>query len=1061
MLRHNLIADLTEYSNRSNEAVLSMMNRAAQNAADKWQRGEREQFYKKHKDYVFELTHWHTQFDYRLKWTEQILEFATRMKLHRVLDYGCGIGTDGLSLAELGMDVDLFDVGEEVKRFVKWKITKYGLSSARLIDDPRDDYDITVMCDVIGHLENPVETIVSLAQRTRYLFYTEDFNIGVAAYPMHHNKPVNFDRVFRKAFRGIGGYFYESRLIRPKVQIVPTLKQLAGSEGGVKRRVEAMYRHLPAFGIDVVESDPDMADCHAVALHPKMLVHSNHGFYNWYDRDATAVGANLKLKQAISLARRTLVVSDLAQREFGPFLKVSATKIPNGVTLADIDRVPQGHFASTWHIPQPYLLWAKMHTNGVCDPGPALRLAAKMPGVQFVFTVVPPGRIPDNVRVVGVLPHEQMLEALQDCAVLLATTKENFSIQTLEVMACGKPVLCFNDGGGNAEAVTHRVTGYIAQDEADLYRGALFCLGNAGSLGANARKRVEEHYQWDRIMPQIVKVYKEALLEDLTQEAIGPLVSIVIPAYNAAETIGELLESIQQQTLKDYEVIVVDDASTDNTQKVVECYGNVRYFKHLTNTNVAGARNTGIRHARGKYVTCIDADDKIKPTFLERLSRTLEEDNTIAIAYPDFELFGDAKGIQRTAEYDFERLKRGNFIPHCAMFRRFAWERVGGQKDINPSWEDYEFWLNLGKHGFYGKRVPEALFLYRKRRGQGRDYASQSVAYRLRGVVNSHHPDLYPPIVSVVIPCYNHAHYLKDSIKSVLEQSYQQFEIIVVDDGSENPDEVPSVVSKIGDPRIRVIRHDTNKGLAAARNTGVQASVGPFILPLDADDMIKPLFLEKTLNFLNERADVDIAYTDVELFGAVSQVVEMPEYDFELMLKKNLMLCTSLYRREVFFDVGGYDPRMNIAWEDYLFWIRAGKLGHCGARIDEPLFMYRRDRQSMIIKAQDRIAEVQQRLYELEPQLFKEGRRPPMCCGRRSGTAASRNIRTSSTTPVSTGGVGDAELVAVIYDGGPVPALRVKGLVTGAYYELPAGQVRYVDARDALKLLETGLVRVV
>jgi hypothetical protein len=182
--------------------------------------------------------------------------------------------------------------------------------------------------------------------------------------------------------------------------------------------------------------------------------------------------------------------------------------------------------------------------------------------------------------------------------------------------------------------------------------------------------------------------------------------------------------------------------------------------------------------------------------------------------------------------------------------------------------------------------------------------------------------------------------------------------------------------------------------------------------------------------------------------------VEMPEYDFDLLCKKDLMTCTSLYRREVFDAVGGYDPRMNIAWEDYLFWIRAGKLGYCGARVAEPLFMYRRDRQSMIIKAQERIAEVRKRLHDLEPELLKEGKKPMGCCGRRTGTAAHR----TSTPPVATGGVGDAELVSLAYNG-PLFILRVKGIVTGTFYEFVKDKTYFVDVRDAMKLLETGMFR--
>jgi glycosyltransferase involved in cell wall biosynthesis len=1057
MIRNRLIADLVEFTGHSESQVRADMERAAGMSEQKWRSGQRDRFYEDHKYYVHELTHWHTNFPYRMQWTEQIVAFASKMGLRKALDFGCGIATDGLSLAELGMDVHLLEVGREQRRYISWKIAKYGLDNAKLWGKPDNDYDLAILCDVIGHVDDPIDVIKTLARCSRYVFYTEDFDIGVPAYPMHLPKPVNFDRVFNACFRRLSGNFVESRINRPKFMIVPTLKQFSGQEGGVKRHVEALYHHLPEHGIDIVEADPDFANVHAMSHHPRQLVHTNHGFYPWNQKDQIAVGANYHLKTNISLCQKTICVSKLAPSEFESRLNVTPEIIPNGIDPDLFRGVPRGHFALAWGIQKPYFLWSKLTVDGVCDPSPAQRLSEKLPRQQFVFTKTR-GKVANNVKVVGTLTYPQMLEAINDCTVYLATTTENFSVQTLEAMAAGKPVLCFNKGG-NAEAVVHKVTGYVATDEDDLYKGAMYCLQHAERLGLAGRARVRELYDWNVVTARIAKVFKTAISEYIDRESSGPLISVVIPSYNHGKYIGECIESVLGQTLQDFEVIVVDDNSTDDTAAIVARYApRVRYIKHTRNLKAAAARNTGISQASGKYITCIDADDKIRPQFLERLSGVLESDWSIGIAYPEFELFGDQKGVVKGHEYSFEHLLHGNLMPYCSMFRREAWVRAGGYKDINPSWEDYEFWITLGNLGYYGKYVPEPLLLYRKVNNQGRDHESQSLATKLRGIVNSYHPDLYPTKVSVIIPCYNHAEYLKDSIGSVLKQTYQDFEIIVVDDGSKDPKACEKAVEEIGDARVRLIRHPVNKGLAEARNTGVRASKGDFILPLDADDMIKPEFLAKTMALLEERPDVAIAYTDIELFGLADGTYEMPEYDFDLLLKKNIMVCTSLYRRQVFDAVGGYDPRMNIAWEDYLFWIRAGKIGYCGCRINEPLFRYRRDRHSMIIQAQERITEVRNQLYSLEPELFKEGKKPVGCCGRRYGTAyrAPRPVGLKSAAP----GVGDMSLVELRYSG-DLKLMPVHGLVTGTYYEFSRSESKYVDPRDAEKMLETGMFEVV
>ncbi|HYN70020.1 MAG TPA: glycosyltransferase family A protein, partial [Candidatus Eisenbacteria bacterium] len=208
------------------------------------------------------------------------------------------------------------------------------------------------------------------------------------------------------------------------------------------------------------------------------------------------------------------------------------------------------------------------------------------------------------------------------------------------------------------------------------------------------------------------------------------------------------------------------------------------------------------------------------------------------------------------------------------------------------------------------------------------------------------------PAVSVVIPCYDQAEYLAEAVESVVGQTYVDWEIVIVDDGS--PDDAAVVADGLSaahpDRRIRLIRQ-ANAGLAAARNAGIAASSGRYILPLDADDLLMKEMLEKTVRLLDAEPGVAIAYTDQRQFGAVSRIVKTAEWDTDLQRRRNLFAATALFRREVWYAVGGYDPAMRDGYEDWDFWLAAAERGFVGRRIPEALFGYRIKASSMHVTA--------------------------------------------------------------------------------------------------------------
>jgi glycosyltransferase involved in cell wall biosynthesis len=195
------------------------------------------------------------------------------------------------------------------------------------------------------------------------------------------------------------------------------------------------------------------------------------------------------------------------------------------------------------------------------------------------------------------------------------------------------------------------------------------------------------------------------------------------------------------------------------------------------------------------------------------------------------------------------------------------------------------------------------------------------------------------PRVSVVIPCYNLGAYLDETVASVLGQTFTDFEILVVNDGSNDP-ATCALLADYRRPRTRVI-HIANRGVAAARNCGISEAVGEYILPLDADDRIGSTYLEKAVAVLERQPEVGIVYCGVELFGEASGEWALPAFSLPHQLLDNQIFSAAVYRRETWRHVGGYSDRMRHGWEDWDFWLCVLGEGKIPFQLDETLFYYR------------------------------------------------------------------------------------------------------------------------
>jgi glycosyltransferase involved in cell wall biosynthesis len=236
-------------------------------------------------------------------------------------------------------------------------------------------------------------------------------------------------------------------------------------------------------------------------------------------------------------------------------------------------------------------------------------------------------------------------------------------------------------------------------------------------------------------------------------------------------------------------------------------------------------------------------------------------------------------------------------------------------------------------------------------------------------------PDPPAPTVSVIIPCYRQAEFLGDAVASVVAQTWTDWEIVIVDDGSTDatPQTARRLVEQHPNHRIRLLSQP-NQGVSVARNNGIAMSTGRYILPLDADDMIQPLMLERTVALLEANRSISIAYTDFQETGKSNLIVRTGTWNADLLCYFNQVGYCSLYRRGVWAVTGGYNSKQHD-YEDWDFWLTCIERGLAAQRIAEPLFLYSVRTGTRTDAATLRHGELVRELAQNHPSLFTRGLR--------------------------------------------------------------------------------------
>lgn len=194
-------------------------------------------------------------------------------------------------------------------------------------------------------------------------------------------------------------------------------------------------------------------------------------------------------------------------------------------------------------------------------------------------------------------------------------------------------------------------------------------------------------------------------------------------------------------------------------------------------------------------------------------------------------------------------------------------------------------------------------------------------------------------MISVIMPCYNDGAYIQEAIESIKIQTYKDWELIIIDDGSDDTNTV-NIINSIKDDRITIL-HTNHLRPAGARNYGIEHAKGKYILPVDSDDKIDPAYMQKAVEIIESEEAIGVVYCYADLFGERSGRWELPDYSFEKMLLDNVVFVTALFYKEDWEKVGGFNTQLIAGMEDYDFWLGILGLGRKIYQIPEVLFHYR------------------------------------------------------------------------------------------------------------------------
>ncbi len=409
-----------------------------------------------------------------------------------------------------------------------------------------------------------------------------------------------------------------------------------------------------------------------------------------------------------------------------------------------------------------------------------------------------------------------------------------------------------------------------------------------------------------------------------------PKITVLMSVYNGQRYLREAVDSILSQTLKDFEFLIINDGSTDKTLEILKSYKDSRIKIHNNRKNIGLVKslNKGLKVIKSEYIARQDVDDVSAP---ERLEKEL----SFLINHPDYAAVGSfikvidkngkesskiGKPVTDEAIKDF--LNTSNCIAHgSVMIRKSCIFDVGLYDESMRNSEDYELWLRMSEK-YKLANIPKYLYSWRYHKGavSVRNYNEQihygevAKAKAKRRQENRTFPDSSStPEISVLMANYNSAKYVGEAIRSVLNQTFENWELIIVDDASTD-DSVKKIQPFLKDKRIRFFENKINRGYVSILNMMVYKSRAEIFGILDSDDALTPDALKKIYKAHIEHPDCGFIYSQFMFCDSNLNPVEKgyckPIPPGDTNLRRNYASAFRTFKKRDYFQTEGFDKEI-------------------------------------------------------------------------------------------------------------------------------------------------------